>query len=53
MDEPRQGRTNERCLMLKLESLEEIKRRDLLCKQKELLAQINEKKEKARAAIST
>lgn len=45
-------RTNERSSLLRLESLDQIKRRDMLNKQKELTAQINEKKERARSAIN-
>jgi len=37
-EEPKFGRTNERSSMLKLESLDQIKRRDMISKQKELLA---------------
>jgi hypothetical protein len=44
-------KTNERSGLLKLESLEEIKKRDVQSKQKELMAQINQKKEQARLKI--
>lgn len=51
-EETKITRTNERSSLLRLESLDQIKRRDMLNKQKELTAQINEKKERARSAIN-
>ena len=52
-DDKAPGRTNERSSMLKLESLDQIKRRDLMHRQKEMLNQMNDRKDQAKDLIRT